>query len=152
MSESAKPRFAIDLNEIERQLAQAGNPHPQPASAARSDPLAELARIVGQDDPFQSILANDGSARPRQQGASIDDLFAVRDTMTPNPREVPVRAPQALNAVPSYGHDAGIPRATFGIMSNMPRSPRAYLSHDRRCYPQRDYLRFRHRRRLGNVR
>jgi hypothetical protein len=26
--------------------------------------------------------------------------------MTPNPREVPVRAPQALHAVPSYGHDA----------------------------------------------
>ena len=106
MSESVKPRFAIDLNEIERQLAQAGNPHPQQAPVGRSDPLAELARIVGQDDPFQSILANDGSARPRQQGASIDDLFAVRDTMTPNPREVPVRPPQALHAVPSYGHDA----------------------------------------------
>ena len=57
MSESVKPRFAIDLNEIERQLAQAGNPHPQQAPVGRSDPLAELARIVGQDDPFKSILA-----------------------------------------------------------------------------------------------
>ena len=38
MSESVKPRFAIDLNEIERQLAQAGNPHPQqaPVGAERS--------------------------------------------------------------------------------------------------------------------
>ena len=105
MSESVKPRFAVDFNEIERQLAQAGNPQPHQAPVGRSDPLAELARIVGQDDPFQSILANDGSARPRQQGASIDDLFAVRDTMTPGPREVPVRAPQTAHAAPSYGHE-----------------------------------------------
>ncbi|MGF9758325.1 SPOR domain-containing protein [Microvirga sp. 0TCS3.31] len=98
MSESPKPRFAIDLNEIERQLAQAGAPQNHQASASRNDPLAELARIVGQDDPFQSILANDGSSRPRQQGASVDDFFAVRDTMTPATREVPVRAPEPAYA------------------------------------------------------
>ncbi|QRM27823.1 SPOR domain-containing protein [Microvirga sp. VF16] len=102
MSESVKPRFAIDFNDIERQLAQAGTPQTQPASAGRSDPLAELARIVGQDDPFQAILANDGTNRPRQQGSSIDDLFAVRDTMPQAPREAPVRAPQAGQAAPSY--------------------------------------------------
>jgi len=102
MSESVKPRFAVDFNEIERQLAQAGNPQTQQTSAGRSDPLAELARIVGQDDPFQSILANDGSPRQRQQGASIDDLFAVRDTMTP----APARAPQAVHPAQSYAHDA----------------------------------------------
>jgi cell division protein FtsN len=106
MSESVKPRFAIDLNEIERQLAQAGTPQHQQASATRSDPLAELARIVGQDDPFQSILANDGSARSRQQTASVDDLFAVRDTMTPAARAVPVRAPQAGHSAPAYDTDA----------------------------------------------
>ena len=128
MSESVKPRFAVDLNEIERQLAQAGNPQPQQAHGGRNDPLAELARIVGQDDPFQSILANDGSARPRQQGASIDDLFAVRDTMTQTRARcrsglrrpfMPCR-PTAMTP---------ILRATFGIMSrpmpsSMPRSPR----------------------------
>ncbi|MBB3020555.1 cell division protein FtsN [Microvirga lupini] len=103
MSESVKPRFAIDLNEIERQLAQAGSPQSHQASASRNDPLAELARIVGQDDPFQSILANDGSSRPRQQTASVDDLFAVRDTVTPMTREVPVRAPHAGQAQQSYG-------------------------------------------------
>lgn len=87
MSESVKPRFAVDLNEIERQLAQAGSPQGQPAAATRSDPLAELARIVGQEDPFQAILANDGAARPRQQPPGADDLFAARDTMTPAPRQ-----------------------------------------------------------------
>src|SRR3954454_2104726 len=102
MSESVKPRFAVDLNEIERQLAQAGTPQSQPATAGRNDPLAELARIVGQDDPFQAILANDGSARPRQQGSSIDDLFAVRDTMPQATREVPVRSPQGGHAASSF--------------------------------------------------
>ncbi|WP_262027206.1 SPOR domain-containing protein [Microvirga sp. Mcv34] len=102
MSESVKPRFAVDLNEIERQLAQAGTPQSQSASAGRNDPLAELARIVGQDDPFQALLANDGTNRPRQQGSSIDDLFAVRDTVPQAAREVPVRAPQGGHAAPAY--------------------------------------------------
>jgi len=86
MSESVKPRFAVDLNEIERHLAPTGSPQAQPAAAPRnSDPLAELARIVGQDDPFQAILANDGAARPRRQASTIDDLFATRDNVTPAP-------------------------------------------------------------------
>ncbi|MBD2748672.1 SPOR domain-containing protein [Microvirga sp. BT688] len=105
MSESPKPRFAIDLNEIERQLAQAGAPQNHQASATRNDPLAELARIVGQDDPFQSILANDGSSRQRPQGASVDDLFAVRDTMTPAAREVPAHGSHAGQASQSYDQD-----------------------------------------------
>jgi hypothetical protein len=93
MSESVKPRFAVDLNEIERHLAQAGSPQAQPASAPRTnDPLAELARIVGQDDPFQAILAHDGAARPRQQTSAIDDLFAARDTVTPASRQAQARS------------------------------------------------------------
>lgn len=87
MSESVKPRFAVDLGEIERQLAQAGSPQAQPAAARSNDPLAELARIVGQEDPFQAILANDDAARPRQQASAIDDLFATRDTVTPAARQ-----------------------------------------------------------------
>jgi hypothetical protein len=102
MSESLQPRFAVDLNEIERQLAQAGTPPVQPNQATRSDPLAELARIVGQDDPFQAILANDASARPRQQASSVDDLFAVRDNMTPSPR--PMEARGAYQAPADQGH------------------------------------------------
>jgi len=89
MSESVKPRFAVDFNEIERHLAQAGSPQAQPAAAPRNnDPLAELARIVGQDDPFQAILANDGAARPSRQPSTADDLFAARDTVSPSPRQV----------------------------------------------------------------
>ncbi len=47
MAEVSKSRLALDLEEIERQLSHSA---PQPGSS-RNDPLAELARIVGQDDP-----------------------------------------------------------------------------------------------------
>ncbi|NIX77237.1 SPOR domain-containing protein [Microvirga terricola] len=77
MSESVKPRFAVDLGEIERQIAQAQPAPSQPISASRNDPLAELARIVGQDDPFQSLLASEPPARRGQAGSNLDDLFAA---------------------------------------------------------------------------
>ncbi len=105
MSESVKPRFAVDLNEIERQIAQAQGAPSQSAPATRNDPLAELARIVGQDDPFQSLLANDRPARPRNQAnAGLDDLFATRDEPAPaNVAHFPVR--HAAPAAPAYQHD-----------------------------------------------
>lgn len=105
MSESVKPRFAVDLNEIERQIAQAQGAPSQPASATRNDPLAELARIVGQDDPFQSLLANERPTRPRNQAnAGLDDLFATRDEPAPaNVAQFPVR--HAAPAAPAYHHD-----------------------------------------------
>lgn len=102
MSESVKPRFAVDLTEIERQLAQAGSPQAQPASATRNDPLAELARIVGQEDPFQAILANDGATRPRQQPSAIDDLFAARDTVTPASRAPQGHGRQVEPELPAF--------------------------------------------------
>src|SRR3954463_2064267 len=43
-------RLAVDLDEIERQLR-----HSQaPVEAPKPDPLAELARIVGHEDPFRA--------------------------------------------------------------------------------------------------
>jgi cell division protein FtsN len=144
MSESPKPRFAIDLNEIERQLAQAGAPQNHQASATRNDPLAELARIVGQDDPFQSILANDGSSRPRQQGASADDIFAVRDTMTPAAREIPVRGSHMGQASPSYDQ-GGYPQghASQPAYVHQPaRQDEAYgeqNAYGNEAYAQQDY-------------
>jgi hypothetical protein len=102
MSESVKPRFAVDLNEIERQIAQAQGAPSQSGAATRGDPLAELARIVGQEDPFQSILSHDRAARPRNQAnAGLDDLFAVREEpATAKVAQFPVR--QAASAQPTY--------------------------------------------------
>jgi hypothetical protein len=74
MNEAVRPRFAVDLDEIERQLAEA-QPAAQPAPVNRNDPLAELARIVGQDDPFHSLLAPSKAHRPLQNPPDADDLF-----------------------------------------------------------------------------
>jgi SPOR domain len=52
MAEVSKSRLSLDLEEIERQLRHSSQ---QPGSS-KSDPLAELARIVGQDDPFRALL------------------------------------------------------------------------------------------------
>ena len=45
----------LDLDELERQLQSIG----QQPNPPRHDPLAELARIVGEDDPFRAGLADE---------------------------------------------------------------------------------------------
>ena len=102
MSESLKPRFAVDFNEIERQLAQTRTAPAPSAAPSRNDPLAELARIVGQDDPFQSLLAHDGTARPRRQSSPADDLFAMRDAGAPAGRQAQPRGQGGGYADPGY--------------------------------------------------
>ena len=57
MAEAPKSRVALDLDQIERQLRSS-----QQGAPSKSDPLAELARIVGQDDPFRALLADQEAA------------------------------------------------------------------------------------------
>jgi hypothetical protein len=59
MSEASRPRPSIDLDELERQLREAAKPRQavaQDQGRPVDDPLAELARIVGQDDPFRGAF------------------------------------------------------------------------------------------------
>lgn len=81
MSEASRHRPSIDLDELERQLREAARPRQtapaNPADPYRQpadDPLAELARIVGQDDPFRGAFhsqrgaaAQPVSQPPRQE-------------------------------------------------------------------------------------
>lgn len=70
MSEPARNRFALDLEDLERQLRSAGQA-PRPGQSV--DPLAELTRIVGQDDPLKDIFApkpRDAQPRAGQQDAA----------------------------------------------------------------------------------
>ncbi|NEU11318.1 SPOR domain-containing protein [Methylobacterium sp. BTF04] len=46
-------RAPVDFDAFARDLQQ---PQPQPHPGQKVDPLAELARIVGQDDPFRALL------------------------------------------------------------------------------------------------
>src|SRR3954465_4428622 len=114
MNEVLKPRFAVDLDEIERQLSQGQPASAQAAPATRNDPLAELARIVGQDDPIPSLLGE----KPRQRTqdpAGLDDLFEVR----PEPREPERRSEQGYglrasgNAAPAAQPAYAEPAAAY---------------------------------------
>jgi hypothetical protein len=114
MSESAKSRFAVDLGEFERQIAQAHSAQAQSTPAGRHDPLAELARIVGQDDPFQSLLANDAPARPRNQAsANLDDIFATREPVAPAQRTAQPQGGRGVE-MPAYDPYAQQPQAHAG--------------------------------------
>jgi hypothetical protein len=111
MAEGSKSRLALDLDQIERQLRQSS----QPAAASKSDPLAELARIVGQDDPFRALLADPAAASQarafdaRQPGyASAANGYAQPGT---DVRHAPAHAYQPAALGPEdeailYGHHA----------------------------------------------
>jgi hypothetical protein len=58
MSEPARNRFALDLDDLERQLRGAAQPQ-KPGSA--NDPLMELTRLVGQDDPLKELFSGRGA-------------------------------------------------------------------------------------------
>lgn len=69
-------RAPVDFDAFERELQQ---PAPR-AAQPKGDPLAELARIVGQDDPFRALLqVRDaraaGQQPPVQQGGRIEPTF-----------------------------------------------------------------------------
>ena len=80
MTEVSKSRLALDLEEIERQLRHSAQ---QPGSL-KSDPLAELARIVGQDDPFGVLLGSDKRA-PSGAAVGMDDIFVRREPLFEDP-------------------------------------------------------------------
>lgn len=88
MSEPARNRFALDLEDLERQLRGAAQPQ-RPANAV--DPLVELTRIVGQDDPLKDLFAQRGRGpAPARQEPS----FAAAEPQTQS-------APPAQGAPPA---------------------------------------------------
>jgi hypothetical protein len=68
MSDQTKARFAVDLDDLERQLRVSASAQPKTQS---SDPLAELARIVGQDDPFKAMFADKRPPAPAGSAPSV---------------------------------------------------------------------------------
>ncbi|MFF9550521.1 SPOR domain-containing protein [Methylobacterium fujisawaense] len=87
-------RAQVDLDAFARDLRQETGQAPQ---AAKADPLAELARIVGQDDPFRALLA------------ARDETRAVAPDTQPqagwNARVEPSFAPEPAKATPADAFD-----------------------------------------------
>lgn len=87
MSEPARKSFALDLDDLERQLRQAA----QPARPGQSvDPLVELTRIVGTDDPLKDLFA-----QPRQVGQSAPRSQPTQVWPQQEAETVPAAAPPA---------------------------------------------------------
>lgn len=75
MTEPSKPRLAIDLDDLERQLRRSAD-----EAAPKKDPLTELARIVGQDDPFRKLLGeSDGSASRAARAYAVQPPLTSED-------------------------------------------------------------------------
>lgn len=87
MSEPARNRFSLDLEDLERQLRGAAH---APKPGQPSDPLAELTRIVGQDDPLKDLFA--GKPKP----AVVQAWQPARQ----EPSFAPEPAPVAAGAAP----------------------------------------------------
>jgi hypothetical protein len=107
MSEARNQRFEIDIDEIERQLRRSVDMPAEP----KADPLAELARIVGQNDPFKGILSGGGSAQP-----GIAPANANQQVPHPAAMEPVLHSPEASG---QQGYVAPPP------MSRAPQAPQA---------------------------
>ncbi len=126
MSEPARNRFALDLEDLERQLRGAAQPQ-RPANAA--DPLVELTRIVGQDDPLKDLFAQRGrgpapvrqepsfaaaeptpqSAPPAELRGALDEFEALLRRTEP-PRAAPAPGPSPESAPASLQQPAPVPQ------------------------------------------
>ncbi len=104
MSEARNQRFEIDIDEIERQLRRSSEAPAAPRpTGAKPDPLAELARIVGQNDPFQGVLGRGRDARepsdpfspPRSVPQAAND--PVYDAHDPSALHGSARRPEPQN-------------------------------------------------------
>ncbi len=83
MSEPAKIRPMIDLDEFERRLRQPSAPK------TTEDPLAELARLVGQGkDPFRDVFAHKAPAAPAVHQPHYDESYAAPQPVHQGPRAV----------------------------------------------------------------
>jgi hypothetical protein len=96
MSEPARNRFALDLDDLERQLRGAAQPQ-KPGTA--SDPLMELTRLVGQDDPLKELFAG-RPAEPARSAAPATPQPASWARTEPSFQPTLVTAPPVPSAPP----------------------------------------------------
>lgn len=107
----------IDLDELERQLREAAAPRqPAPQVPGRDDPLAELARIVGQDDgarsswrqparPVAAAVEPPPPPAPAPRYAPADDFEAELAALTRGEPFTPPEPPMAPMPRPNERRD-----------------------------------------------
>lgn len=88
-------RAQVDLDALARDLRQEKGQAPQ--ASGKGDPLAELARIVGQDDPFRALLAARDEMRAVAPAAPQQAAW--------NARVEPSFAPEPAKTTPADAFD-----------------------------------------------
>ncbi len=119
-------RAQIDLEALARDLRHDGAAR----QGAKGDPLAELARIVGQDDPFRALLdarneigANYVGAAPEPEARwdrRPEPSFAAEEPVRPNPADA---FDQYLASVERDMHQAPAPAGEGGFAYAEPEQP-----------------------------
>lgn len=168
MSEPARNRFALDLEDLERQLRSAGQ---APRPGQQSDPLAELTRIVGQDDPLKAIFSERRAPAPQaarqepsfsvvppqaapaastmppaEMRGALDEFEALlRRTEPRRPAEAPAQAPAPHEIAPEYGHDDAGPYDDYRQIASQPAgygrpaAPAPAMPHQARDLDEQSY-------------
>ena len=104
MSEVARSRYALDLDEIERQIREASSRPAAPGQAV-DDPLAELARIVSAD-PRQRHTPSTSGAAPSYGGLPSFPAVTPRDLSNVVAREFTGARAANEAAGPAVGHQS----------------------------------------------
>ncbi|AWN37252.1 SPOR domain-containing protein [Methylobacterium radiodurans] len=133
-------RAQLDLEAFARELQQQTGGKPGAPSA--KDPLAELARIVGQDDPFRALLAARDERRGEQDRAAAHP--APQSAMDPSwqGRVEPSFAPESHRPNPADAFDQYLASVEQAPPESYGEEPAA---------DQRALKRVRPRRRLATV-
>ncbi len=142
-------RAQLDLEAFARELQQQTGA--KPGAPAAKDPLAELARIVGQDDPFRALLAarderrgeqdraaEEAAAHPSWQGR-VEPSFGPEPGFAPEPRF----AAEAPRPTPADAFDQ--------YLASVEQAPPESYGEEPVVADQRGLKRVRPRRRLATV-
>ena len=129
MTDQNRARPSIDLDELERQLREAAGPRaapaPSPASSQspKEDPLAELARIVGSDDPYRSFWPQGGNVPSSSQGGKGSPQMAP-------PRSAPGQQEPFEDELAALARNGGRSYEDPLSPEMQQRAPHAAVQHD----------------------
>ncbi len=136
-------RAQLDLEAFARELQQQTGG--KPGAPAGKDPLAELARIVGQDDPFRALLAARDERRGEQDRAAEQTAAHPSWQGRAEPSFAPEQhyAPEASRPTPADAFDQ--------YLASVEQAPPESYGEEPVVADQRGLKRVRPRRRLATV-
>lgn len=136
-------RAQLDLEAFARELQQQTGG--RPGAPAGKDPLAELARIVGQDDPFRALLAARDERRGEQDRAAEQPAVhqSWQGRAEPSFAPEPHFAPEASRPTPADAFDQ--------YLASVEQAPPESYGEEPVVADQRGLKRVRPRRRFATV-